>query len=423
MEPLPTKPGIVLDNIAIKIKSIDGLIGKAYRVLHVIQFQGRDKVPAAEALYIFQMLWHFRMLADTCIRLHLSKVITLENKVSISSEIIEEVNNGNGAFKIEYAKFGVDVNSRSVYDWIKVMCDNTGTREKRTSYLFMGVNHQLFAEDEHLETLTSIVTKAQSAKTKSNGLPNWDIIDTMHENTPDSVAKMYGSIYEKARIANAYGIDTMDKFEANIQEWDWLCSMSVMLHKLPTFQEKAPNTTMQGMKLDWLLERLSEKGDHETLQQYKHKFPDPPVILGLHSMAPAGAAVKAPTPVFGAGVCAGGFGGGGFGGGGSGGGGYGASTGRGNVISIDDDDDLIAGQTVKKEPISNTHANANAGKSDKHFKKLLDLGFEPNVISESETECGSNFAQRMDYCLVNTGESGEGGAARGGSRKKKRERD
>jgi len=412
MEPLPLDPRAFLDRLAIRIKSIDGLVNKAYKVLHHTHFQGRVQVSAAEVKEIFQLLFHFNMLRNTCIREHTLAVITPEKKVSIPLEIIEQVNDGNGKYKIEFAKFGDDVNSRVAYDWIKVMCENTGTREKRTSYLFKGVNHQLFAEDEHLQKLTSIVTKAHSAKTKSNSLPIWDIIDAMHTNSPDSVKKMYGNIYEQAKVANVYGIDTMDKFQANIQEWDWFCSMSVMLHKLPTFQEKAPNSTMQGMKLDWLLERLSEKGDHETLQQYKHKFPDPPVILGLHSMAPAGAAVKAPTPVFGAGVCAGGFGGGG-----SGGGGYGASTGRGNVISIDDDDDnLIAGQTVKKEPIY-------AGKSDGQFQKLMDLGFEIHVISDSETKCGSNYLKRLDYCTENPGGSGEGGAARGGSRKMKRERD
>merc|ERR1740117_1169412 len=162
MEPLPLDPRAFLDRLAIRIKSIDGLVNKAYK-----------------------------MLRNTCIREHTLAVITPEKKVSIPLEIIEQVNDGNGKYKIEFAKFGDDVNSRVAYDWIKVMCENTGTREKRTSYLFKGVNHQLFAEDEHLQKLTSIVTKAHSAKTKSNSLPIWDIIDAMHTNSPDSVKNVW----------------------------------------------------------------------------------------------------------------------------------------------------------------------------------------------------------------------------------------
>ena len=125
MQALPTEPGIFLDNLAIKIKAIDGLIGKVYMVLTVAHSTGRGKVPVAEAKDIFQMLWLFNMLRNTCVRLHPIKVITCENKVSISSKIIEEVNNGNGAYKINYAKFGDDVTASNVHGWIKVMCENT----------------------------------------------------------------------------------------------------------------------------------------------------------------------------------------------------------------------------------------------------------------------------------------------------------
>ena len=76
MEPLPKDPVIYLDNLASKIRAIDGLSCKVHQVALVNHFSGRNQVPVAEVKQIFQMLWHFNMLRNTCILKHARAVIT-----------------------------------------------------------------------------------------------------------------------------------------------------------------------------------------------------------------------------------------------------------------------------------------------------------------------------------------------------------
>ena len=121
---LPRAVGPYLAQLANQVKAIEGLSVKVTQMLVVCQNAARQPVPLEEQKVIAQFLQQIRILANHCTRMYPSDTIT-SNKVSISSEIIERVNNGNGEYKICYEDFGPHVNALNVHGWIKVMCDET----------------------------------------------------------------------------------------------------------------------------------------------------------------------------------------------------------------------------------------------------------------------------------------------------------
>ena len=124
MAKIPSKVGPFLDDLAKSVKKIDQLGVKAVQMLLVTHFSGRNQLSVAEAKVIGHFLWQARILANQCTQKYPLDTI-VDNKVRISLAIIEKVNDANGQYKIDYEKFGSQVNPQNMHDWIKVMCDNT----------------------------------------------------------------------------------------------------------------------------------------------------------------------------------------------------------------------------------------------------------------------------------------------------------
>ena len=411
VQPLPREAGPFLDQLATKVKKIEQLGIKATQMSLVCHNTGRAPVPFGESIIIGHFLWQARILANQCTLKYPRKTI-VDNKVSISLEIIEAVNNQNGEYKIDYAKFGSQVTPQNMHDWIHVMCDETGSRGKHKSYLFMGQGHANYSKPEYTDTFERCVTTETkaSAKVMQSGkqLDVYPTMNYLHTGQPAKLEKVYANAdYDIAKFANTIGIVTMREFYQKQQKMQWLCSMSIITHKIDKFKEKGPTTQVAVQQRDWCLSWLKRNGQTAALKEYSLKWPTHPVEIHIKLDVN-----KEPAPVFG-------------------GGGYGASDKGPHVIVDDDSGDEKKGSsfarttpTVKIEPRADAHVNEKVGQADIHAGKLMDAGFDFQDVMDSHDEYGSNYPARLKFCKASREkkrsrtESGDGWGASGGSHAK-----
>ena len=410
---LPREVRPYLAQLANQVKAIEGLSVKVPQMLVVCQNAARQPVPLEEQKVISQFLQQTRILANQCTRLY-PRVTIVDNKVSISSEIIERVNNGNGEFKICYADFGPHVTALNVHAWIKVMCDETGSREKHKSYTFMGQGHANYSKPEYTDKFEQFVkaetTLALKIKQSGQVLEVYDVLQKHHTLQPAKLEKVYANAdYDIAKFANNMGIVDMDDFNSKHQYMLWLCSMSIIFHKIDKLKEKGPTTQVVVQHRDWWLSWAKRNGHTAALHEFSLAWPTLSVEIGIKVDVN-----KESAPVYGAGVF--------------GGGGYGASDKGPHVIVDDDSGDEKKGSsfarttpTVKIEPRADAHVHHKVTQSDMDAGKLMAIGFEWDDVLQSHDEYGTNYPARLKFCKASRekkrsrAESGDGGGASGGS--------